>query len=373
MTKSEKFNINKTFFANSIAYSGCNEDSSSELQALNITENDKVVCVTASGGRALNLLLKKPKKLVAIDLNPIQNYLFELKLAGIKHLSYDDYLKFLGVRDSDKRIFLYDQIKNSLSKEAKAFWDERISSILTKGVIYRGNFERFLYCFAFVMRMFRNNKTKELFTFKTIENQREFYEKRWNTPFWTFLTGILFSRPVCRYILQDPGFYQYVPGDVQVHDYLRSRVNHSLKNHLASENFFAAIFFLGQYLDGKALPLYLQKEHFYTLKENIPEIDIEVILEPLEKYLWSLPEGSIDKFSLSDVSAYLNAESFESLLHAVHFAGKPGSIFCLRHFIRKRKIPASVEQKFSYNTELEEELNFSDRTFVYSFKVGQKI
>ena len=33
---------------------------------------------------------------VAVDLNPSQNALLELKLAAIKHLNYEDYLLLLG-------------------------------------------------------------------------------------------------------------------------------------------------------------------------------------------------------------------------------------------------------------------------------------
>src|SRR5512136_998662 len=39
-----------------INYSSCNEDSLSELEALRITPEKKIICITAGGGRVLNLL-----------------------------------------------------------------------------------------------------------------------------------------------------------------------------------------------------------------------------------------------------------------------------------------------------------------------------
>ena len=36
---------------------------------------------------------------VAVDLNPSQNALLELKLAAIKHLNYEDYLLLLGEKE----------------------------------------------------------------------------------------------------------------------------------------------------------------------------------------------------------------------------------------------------------------------------------
>ncbi len=373
MRKVAKLNVSKTFFANSIAYSSSNEDSYSELKALNITENDSIVCVTASGDRVINLLLKKPKKMVAIDLNPFQNYLLELKLAGIKHLSYDDFLEFLGVKNSDRRLLLYDQLKQSLSEEAKAFWDKGGRTTVSRGVIYQGNLERFLWCFAIMMRLFRSNKVKKIFSFNSIEQQRKFFDTEWNNTSWKIITRLLFSKLLCKNVLKDPGFYHYVPGNVQVHEYLRNKVNHTLRNHLAKDNFYAALFLYGKYLDGMALPQYLEEDNFNFLKENISAFDIDIVLEPLEKYFRTVPKESVDKFSLSDVSAFLDEESYKNLLESVHAAGSPGSIFCLRHFITKRRTPESIKKKYKFNPELEKELEYTDRTFVYSFKIGQKI
>ncbi len=367
----KKFDISKTSFANLISYSSCNEDSSSEIKALSLTEKDTVVCVTASGGRVLNLLLKKPQKLIAIDLNAQQNHLFEFKLAGIRCLSYEEFLELLGLKRSENRIILYDKLKDLLSNEARSFWDNR-KPLINAGIIYRGIFEQFLNLNATVLRLTRNKKTKKLFTFDNIEEQREFFDKEWNTFFWKGLTRFVFSEFVCRTVLKDPGFYQYLPEGFSLSKYLRSRVDHSLKNHLAKGNFFAALFFLGKYIDGEALPLHLQEDNFYLIKKNISDTKIEVVLEPLEKYLWSLPEGSVDKFSLSDVSAYIDEKSYAELLEAVYHAGSPGSIYCLRHFTIKRDNPLPISNKFSFDVDLEDQLGHDDRTFVYSFKVGRK-
>ena len=62
-------------FMTTLNYASCNEDWRSEWDALEIKPNDRVLCITGSGDRPLNLLLQNPKDVIAMDLNPIQNNL----------------------------------------------------------------------------------------------------------------------------------------------------------------------------------------------------------------------------------------------------------------------------------------------------------
>lgn len=55
-----------------------NEDWHVEKQGLRIAPGDRAICVTASGDRALHLLMTPCESIVAIDMNQIQNFLLEL-------------------------------------------------------------------------------------------------------------------------------------------------------------------------------------------------------------------------------------------------------------------------------------------------------
>src|ERR1039457_1199967 len=67
-------------YSGRINYSSCNEDSHSELEALRLAPDKRVLCVTAGGGRVLNLLYDRPREIMAVDVNPTQNHLLELKI-----------------------------------------------------------------------------------------------------------------------------------------------------------------------------------------------------------------------------------------------------------------------------------------------------
>lgn len=80
-----------------LLYTTSDEDSDSEIRALDIQRDDVVLSVTGSGCRSLALLIKEPNKLISIDANPYQNFLLELKIAAIRHFKREDCLAFFLV------------------------------------------------------------------------------------------------------------------------------------------------------------------------------------------------------------------------------------------------------------------------------------
>ncbi|WP_444936402.1 DUF3419 family protein [Microbulbifer sp. JMSA004] len=357
-------------YANRISYSGPNEDSRSELKALNINESDSVLCVTGGGDRVLSLLLGKPKKITAIDLNPCQNYLLELKISGIQALNHEGFLGFSGIIPCKKRINVYNKIKHLLSKKAELFWSKN-ERMIENGFIYEGAFEKHFKLISVIIKAIRPKKIKTLTTLSNIEEQREFVKNKWNTPAWKKFLRFLTNKYFFQIFLKDPGFYQHIPQEVSIPEYLLDRMDHSLMNHLVLENFFMTFLLTGKYNPEHGMPLYLEKNNYPIVKGALNNTAIEMVNSPLEQYLYGT-KSKIDKFSISDVSAYLDEDSFVSLLNAIYSAASKNSILCMRHFITKRKIPTSIENKFSFNSALEKELNNSDMSFVYSFNVGIK-
>ena len=67
-------------FLETINYSSSNEDSYSEWKALSIGPDDSILCITGSGSRPLDLLIKGPREIVSLDFNPCQNFLLKFKI-----------------------------------------------------------------------------------------------------------------------------------------------------------------------------------------------------------------------------------------------------------------------------------------------------
>ena len=72
------------------------EDCRVDSRVLKLNEDDAVLAITSAGDNILAYALESPKLIHAVDLNPAQNHLLELKLAAFTALPYDDVWRLFG-------------------------------------------------------------------------------------------------------------------------------------------------------------------------------------------------------------------------------------------------------------------------------------
>ncbi len=78
---------------NSLIYNQCWEDPAVDRQALALTPADRVLVITSAGCNALDYALLGARVL-AVDQNPRQNHLLELKRAGIRALDFESFFRY---------------------------------------------------------------------------------------------------------------------------------------------------------------------------------------------------------------------------------------------------------------------------------------
>ncbi|KAB3533474.1 DUF3419 family protein [Alkaliphilus pronyensis] len=348
-------------FKNVLNYSTCNEDSLTEIKALDISKSDNVLCITGSGGRVLNLLTQAPQKIVAIDFNPIQNWLLELKIAAIKNLSYYDYRRFIGLDSCSERKEIFYSLRNDLSKDSYSYWEKNIR-IVSRGVIYQGHFEKKCKFFSDLLKEAMGDKVDKILSFDDLDAQKEFYKKQWDNSLWQ--NNINFS--VTKAI--DPAFYLYVNEEYNFAEYLFNILDKGLKRHLAKENHFLCLLLDGSYSRATKLPLYLQRESFQLMKSNLWRV--EIITENVVNYLKGCGENYFNKFSLSDVTGYLSDDNSNSLYKYLINSAADNSRLCGRSLLAKREIPLEYSKNIKRDNEIEEQLEKLDLTIAYKVLVA---
>lgn len=357
-------------FFSRLNYSFGNEDWRSEQEALKIESGDKVLCITASGDRPLNLLLNQCK-IVSIDANPIQNYLLNLKCAALHELDYKEYIAFLGVVPNRYRLNTFKKLLPHLSEPSQKYWIEHQKSI-EKGVIYQGLLEkRCQSILAPLIQVFRRKKIKQLFEFTSIEEQRDFVQKLWDKFYWRKAFDLSFNSMVSRlllsYILDDPGIYNHLNGSVKIGTYFYKRMNDGLMGNLARESLLFSLIFKGK-VDQEAYPPYLKEEGTHIIRQRTHCIKVKDI--NLLTFLDTEPSNSYDCFSLSDVASYLNQKDFLKMLKGVERIAKPGARFSIRQFLSNHQFSEDMRNVFHRDTILEKKLEREDRCFIYRFNVG---
>ena len=73
------------------------EDPYVDMEHLNLGPEDSILCITSAGDNALHYACTaRPRRIDAVDMNPCQGHLLELKLASIATLDYDTFWQMFG-------------------------------------------------------------------------------------------------------------------------------------------------------------------------------------------------------------------------------------------------------------------------------------
>src|SRR5438045_2806349 len=87
-------------FFRHIGYSTCWEDAEILREALQVQPGDTCLSIISGGCNTLSLLLDDPARVVALDFNPNQCHLLQLRMAAYGELDHGGKLELLGIRPS---------------------------------------------------------------------------------------------------------------------------------------------------------------------------------------------------------------------------------------------------------------------------------
>lgn len=355
-----------TFF-NSLNYSSSNEDGATELSALQTGPGNFVACITGSGDRPLHQLLGDPARVLAFDANAQQNHLLRLKMAGMIELDYGDYLAFLGILPApiSQRSLWLDRCREHLNGEAFA-WTETNRGLILKGIIYQGRWEKYFAMSSLSLHFLRSEKIRQLFAFTDVGEQAEYVKTHWNNLPWRVFLRFSFHPFFFRWVFGDPGFYSQLPRGLSTGDYIASRMADFLCRHLAIDSFMMALVFFGRFFDPRHYPLHLQEENFKVIKGRLDRL--EILDSDIFAFLGSDRSKACNKFSLSDVSSFLNKREYLELFE--NLGCRSGIRFCMRDFLTQRRAPETSADLIHYDGDFQKKLMEEDLSFGYTFIVG---
>lgn len=353
-------------FFRTLNYSSVNEDWRTEVAGLRLHDGARVLCVTGSGDRPLNLLAAASAKIVAIDLNRTQNNLLWLKATALRRLPFGKYAAFLGLTPAEPawREGTLDQLAPHLPPDVRAFWNAH-RRMLSPGVLYQGRFERHFRRVSRVARLLRPRDIDTLFAFADLEAQRRFVEERWDRQYWRLASRLALS-PICsRLFLRDPAYFAHVA--VPVGKTLFERMRRALLQTLARDNFMMSLVLRGE-LSLSDLPPYLTAGGCERIRERLDLL--EVVEADLIALLETPAARKFTHFSLSDVPSYVSESDFYRLVTGAVRCAAPGARVVIRQFLTRYGLPDALARNFVREPELEAELAAEDRSFGYEFIVG---
>jgi S-adenosylmethionine-diacylglycerol 3-amino-3-carboxypropyl transferase len=111
-------------YSRSLVYNACWEDPAVDRHALALGADDTLLVITSAGCNALDYALLGPRRIHAVDANPRQTALLELKLAGVRRLGFDDFFAVFGTgRHPRFREIYHDVLRTELSGFSQQYFD----------------------------------------------------------------------------------------------------------------------------------------------------------------------------------------------------------------------------------------------------------
>jgi S-adenosylmethionine-diacylglycerol 3-amino-3-carboxypropyl transferase len=360
---------NKKVFQD-VLYAQCWEDPQIDREAFNITSDDVVFSITSGGCNVLTFLIDNPQKIIALDLNPYQNYLLELKISAFRNLSYEKLLEFVGVIKSCDRMELYNIVKKDLSENCRNYWDTQKEKILS-GIIHCGRYEKYMRLLGRTLNILLGQSLiSNFFEIKDEDRRFQLYQHKVNNLSWWLFTRILLSRAMMSFLF-DKAFFKYLDRSFSFGKHFEEKVMYAFTQLPITENYFLSYILLNRYYDEKFLPVYLRKENFELIKSRIERV--EIITNSCENYFSKIHNDFISKFNFTNIFEWMSVEKYRSLLEEIIRVGKDKSIMTYRNLLVYREHPPEFEGQIKSLKTLSIYLHKKDLSFVYDNYVVEQI
>lgn len=351
-------NISHNVQLDFIRYANCWEDPEVLLKGLNLGKGKRILSIASAGDNSFALLTTEPELVVAFDLNPTQLYLVELKKVAIQQLSREETIAFLGFTENQHRLKTYEGFKQELSPEALKFWEKNQFYIKT-GVIHCGKFEKYFQLFGRRILPFIHTKKRveALLSKKSEEEQKQFYDHKWNTWRWRLLFKIFFSKAVMGKKGRDPQFLKEVK--LSVGTFIFNKAAKQLSSTLAQDNFILRYNLTGNF--ATLLPHYLQEENYDVIRKNLSKLEIfnGTTDDAIAHF------GKFDGMNLSDIFEYMDPKTFAQIGKSLYAGLNEGGTIGYWNLMVPRVLSNDLPEHFELNEALSSALTSIDKGFFY--------
>ena len=351
----------------SLVYNTCWEDPAVDRKALRIQPDDRMLVITSAGCNVLDYALLGPNRIFAVDANPRQSALLELKIAGIRHLEFEDFFAVFGQgHHANFHSIYHHALRPHLGEFARGYWDEREHWFRGRsgengfyfyglsGWVARG-FRGYLG-----MRKALRNAIGALMEAKDLEEQRRIYDKEVQSLLWTRDVNWILSRQATMTMLGVPHPQRK---EVQrqhrdgVAGFVREAIEYVFRSLPVRTNYFWTLYLRGHYLRD-CCPEYLREPRFNELKKGLVD-GIEVHTSTVTDFLCS-GDRRISKFVLLDHMDWMSSAYPEALQEewlAIAKSASPGARVIFRSAHRN---PAYLDKVIIEGRPMKEHLRFHD-------------
>ncbi len=370
-------------YSRNLVYNACWEDPAIDRKALALGADDTLLAISSAGCNVLDYALLGPKQIFAVDANPRQIALLELKIAGIRALAFDDYFAIFGSGHHPNFRHLYQrELRPQLSPFAQAWWDKHWDWFAGKhgsfyfhglsGIVARG-----------VRAYFRlkpglADSINALLDAKSLAEQQKIYDERVAPQLWNRAVNWIISRQFVMSLLGVP-YPQRKLVEAQhangISSFIREAVEYVFRQLPLADNYFYRVYITGRYRRD-CCPEYLKETGFAALKAGLVD-RISLHTTTVTEFL-AVNTTPISRFVLLDHMDWMSSYYPEALIeewNAILARATPGARILLRsaqsrpaylESIRVGPDRNRLRELFTFEDELAGSLQGGDRVHTYA-------
>ncbi|MCA9495042.1 MAG: DUF3419 family protein, partial [Myxococcales bacterium] len=290
----------------------CQEDDRVDAEVLRPAPGRRLLCVASGGEGALGMVVRGAR-VQAVDIDPAQLHLCELKRAAALTLPSADAAGFLGyaVRDGRRRLEDYARVRAELPDEARTWWDP-LSAELAQGALWCGRYERFIRPFLRVLRRLWGRRNVDALCASADRGEQERCFDRYVGRPWVratfraaFHPAVYGGRGLAKEALS--GRTDPTPLGEQFYGWFRSFCTATP----GTENWFLQVVMRGGLLDPERGPDFLRPDGIRALRDGPGAVtwslgDLRTVL--------AAEGGRYDAATVSNLGDWLGPERFGELL-----------------------------------------------------------
>jgi S-adenosylmethionine-diacylglycerol 3-amino-3-carboxypropyl transferase len=256
------------------------EDPAVDRLALNIRSTDDVVVITSGGCNVLDYLLAGARRVDAVDINPAQTAILELKLAAIRTLEHRDVFSLFGVGHlPDARSVYVARLRRHLSPTSQRYWDTRIALFEARRSF---NFRGALGTAAWLFNLYTRHVAglaapfASLLASTTVDEQKAIFLETIRPRLWGRLPRLIFGRRALQRVLGLSGSAKTeLEGQTQrgLVQFYFDAFDEVMCTVPLAQNYFWQVFFAGRYTP-EACPEYLKEANFVRLRQLLDRVTV---------------------------------------------------------------------------------------------------
>jgi S-adenosylmethionine-diacylglycerol 3-amino-3-carboxypropyl transferase len=319
------------------------EDEDLLADTLAVGPEDDVLSICSAGCNVLALLAREPRSITAVDLNPLELALLELKLAAIRTLSCEETAELVGESPSTRRAALYQQVRGQLSPEAQALWDAR-GAVIEGGIVRAGRLEQYFLAFAKkrIPEVWEPSFAHELVDAATPAERLALLETRGNLGPTREAVREHFSAAAMASGRSEAQLAQVGISNVGEENF--QRFMRFISERTWQENHYLERLLTGGLRKPHEGPQYLRPAVFEKLRGLVDRVHL--VRAEIGSVLDAAPLGTFSKANLSDLFEYLSSADAEALFDKLGRSLRTGGRFAYWNLLVPRA-PRDPEGRLS--------------------------